>query len=166
MQISFFCVVLQCHLWSVWLYHNLFQHFLINGMSFRGRRVIIEQEMSALIFPTTLFENIAHAEKNSARYYHKRAQNFNKIIHHFQILIIFEFSRHIFEKYSNSILKNSSSGSRVFPCGQTDVKKLTVDSRNFSNAPKEDISKKNTSFSLDSLINQCLWLHLWHTYSW
>jgi hypothetical protein len=32
-----------------------------------------------------------------------------------------EFSRHIFEKYSNiKFHENPSSGSRIIPCGQTD----------------------------------------------
>jgi len=38
-----------------------------------------------------------------------------------QILIKFEFSQQIFEKYSNiKFHDNPFSGSRVFPCGQTD----------------------------------------------
>jgi len=34
MQMHFFCAVLYCHLWPVWLYH-IFPHYLINGMIFR-----------------------------------------------------------------------------------------------------------------------------------
>jgi hypothetical protein len=41
-----------------------------------GGGVITEQEMSVLTFSTTLFENIAHSEKNSARCYDKRTQIF------------------------------------------------------------------------------------------
>jgi len=38
----------------------------------------------------------------------------------FQILVKLEFSRHIFEKYSNmKFYENPSSGSRVVPWGQT-----------------------------------------------
>jgi hypothetical protein len=49
----------------------------------------------------------------------------------------FEFSRQIFEKYANiKFHKNPSSGSRVVPCGQTDMTKLRVAFRNFANAPK------------------------------
>ena len=41
-------------------------------------------------------------------------------------LVKLEFSRHIFEKkYSNvKFHENPSSGSRVVPCGQTDMTKL------------------------------------------
>jgi len=39
-----------------------------------------------------------------------------------QILMILEFSRHIFEKYPHiKFHENSSSGSRVVPCGRTDT---------------------------------------------
>ena len=52
------------------------------------------------------------------------------------VLIRLEFSRHIFEKYPNIKLReNSSIGSRVVPCGQTDVMSLIVAFRNFANAP-------------------------------
>ena len=55
-----------------------------------------------------------------------------------QILIKLEFSRRIFEKSSNvKFLGNPPSGSRDVLCGLTaDVTKLTVDFRNFVNAPK------------------------------
>jgi len=54
-----------------------------------------------------------------------------------------EFPRHIFEKYLNiTFHENPFSGSRVFPCGQTDgrteMPKLTVAFRNFVNAPKKE----------------------------
>ena len=48
-------------------------------------------------------------------------------------------NRQIFEKYSVKFNENPSSGSRVIPCGrtdgQTDMKKLIVALRNFTNAP-------------------------------
>jgi hypothetical protein len=48
-----------------------------------------------------------------------------------------EFSRHIFEKSSKSKFhQNPYSGSRVVPCGRTDVVKLIVAFRNVANAPK------------------------------
>jgi hypothetical protein len=47
----------------------------------------------------------------------------------------FEFSRQILEKHSNvKCHENPSGGSRVVPCGQTDITKLIVAFRNFANA--------------------------------
>ena len=55
------------------------------------------------------------------------------------MLINVEFSRQIFEKYSDmNFHKNPSSGSRVAPCKQTDRHdELTVAFRNFTEAPKK-----------------------------
>jgi hypothetical protein len=58
-----------------------------------------------------------------------------------------EFSRHIFEKHSNTKFhENPSSGSRVVPYGradgridgQTEMTKLIIVFRNFANTPKND----------------------------
>jgi len=47
-----------------------------------------------------------------------------------------EFSRQIFEKYSNvKFRENPCCGSRVVPCGRTGMTKLIVAFRNFANAP-------------------------------
>ena len=52
-----------------------------------------------------------------------------------------EFSRQIFEKYSNiKFHENPSSGSRVIPSGRTDMTKLTVAFCNFANAPENSTS--------------------------
>ena len=64
------------------------------------------------------------------------------IRHSCQILIKLDFSRQIFEKYSNiTFHENPSSKSRVVPWGQkdgrTDMTKVTVAFRNFRNAPKD-----------------------------
>jgi len=58
-----------------------------------------------------------------------------------------EFSRQIFEKYSNvKFHENAFSESRVVPRGrthgQTDVTKLIVPFRNFANAPKNVVLRK------------------------
>jgi hypothetical protein len=54
-----------------------------------------------------------------------------------------DFSREIFEKYSNiKFHENSSSGSRIVPCGRIDgptnrdMTKLIVAVHNFAKAPK------------------------------
>ena len=50
-----------------------------------------------------------------------------------------ELSLQIFEICSNKkFLENPPSGSRVVPCGRTDMMKLAVAFRNFENAPKND----------------------------
>ena len=52
-----------------------------------------------------------------------------------RILTKLESSQQIFEKYfSIKFLENPSSGSRVVPCGRTDITKLIVGCRNFANA--------------------------------
>ena len=51
----------------------------------------------------------------------------------------FEFHQHIFEKVLNiKFHQNPSIGSRVAPCGQTDMK-LIVAFRNFANTPNNVI---------------------------
>jgi hypothetical protein len=53
-----------------------------------------------------------------------------------------EFSRQIFQNYSNSTLyKNPPKGNRVVQCGQTNGKKLTVAARNFVKTQYKDDSK-------------------------
>ena len=52
----------------------------------------------------------------------------------------FEFSQHIFEKVSDiKFHRNLYIGSRVFPYGQSDMTKLIVAFRYFTNAPKNGI---------------------------
>jgi len=58
-----------------------------------------------------------------------------------QISVKLDFSRQIFEKYSNiKFNENPSGGSRVVPCGltdaQTDATMLTFALGNFANAPQ------------------------------
>ena len=54
-----------------------------------------------------------------------------------------EYHRKIFEKSSNiKFHENPSSGSRVVPCGRTDITKLIVDFRNFANAPNKRIGEQ------------------------
>jgi hypothetical protein len=54
------------------------------------------------------------------------------------------FSRHIFEKKSSNIKfhQNVYSGSQVVPCGQTDMTKLIVTTRNFESAPETDSGQR------------------------
>jgi hypothetical protein len=59
----------------------------------------------------------------------------------YQIIMKLEFSREILKKtHQYQVHENPSSGSRGFPCGQTDrktdVTKIIVAFHNFSKAPK------------------------------
>jgi len=47
-----------------------------------------------------------------------------------------DYSQQIFAKYPNKFYENPSSGSRVVPCRQTDMTKLTVTFRNSVYAAK------------------------------
>jgi hypothetical protein len=80
-----------------------------------------------------------------------------------------EFSGHSFEKYSNvKFHENTSSASRVVPCGQTDrqsdrltdwqtgMTKLTVAFRNFANAPN---THEITLYILEGVYCMC---HIWY----
>jgi hypothetical protein len=56
-----------------------------------------------------------------------------------QTLLKIEFSPQILEKYSSiKHYENPSSGSRVVPCGRTDMTTITDAFRNFANASKND----------------------------
>ena len=78
-------------------------------------------------------------------------------------------SRQIFQKYSNmKFRKNPSSGSRVVPCGLTDMAGLVVAFRNFANAPKNcssDTCVKGTKtpnaphcYVILTFLSRCLFL--------
>jgi len=73
-------------------------------------------------FSTTFVWNIFHSKKNWARYHQKCLLVFvQSTLYSCPIVIRFEFSQQNFEKYSNIKLnENSSSGSPVVPCEQTD----------------------------------------------
>jgi hypothetical protein len=72
----------------------------------------------------------------------------------------FEFSRQIFEKYSNiKFHEYLSSCSRVVPCGQTDgrtdVTKLIVAFRNFAKAAKSETIKATLMVLFDGTSLYC-----------
>ena len=88
------------------------------------------------------FRNISHSKNSWARYDQKCSLVFMQSTRYFRpILMKLEFSRQFFEKHTNiKFHENTSTGSRVVPCGETDrrrgLTKLIVAFRNFSNAPK------------------------------
>ena len=89
-----------CHVWPVQLY-SIFWHCLIKGTTF-GKKVF-EHEMCVLIFSVTSVWKISHSKKNWVRY-DKCILTFMLSTHHScQILMKFEFSCQIFEKFSNTV---------------------------------------------------------------
>jgi len=57
------------------------------------------------------------------------------------------FLDRISKKYSNiKFHENSSSESRVVPCGRTEMTKLTVAYRNFANAPNKNERERGSNF--------------------
>jgi hypothetical protein len=109
-----------CHLWPVRLY-SIFPHYLISGTIFEKKKVTKYKNV-VLIFCTTFIRNISHSKKKWARYDHKCLLIFMQSTRYSCPSIMkFEFSRHIFGKYSNiKFNENPSSGSRVVPCGPAD----------------------------------------------
>jgi hypothetical protein len=85
------------------------------------REKVIQHKMCVLILSTTFVWNISHSEQIWTRYDHKCISVFMYSTgYSCQILMKLEFSRQIFQKYSNiKFHLNPSSGSRV-PRGRTD----------------------------------------------
>jgi len=105
-------------MWPVRLY-NILPYFLISCTIFEKK--LIEQQLCVLVFSTNLsvtFLILRRTERDRSKSYiglHVKAR------HSCQILMKLEFSRQIFEKYSNiKFHENPSSGSRVVQCGRTD----------------------------------------------
>jgi hypothetical protein len=93
--------------------------------------------MYVLISSTTFVWNIFYSKKNWARYLKCYTGLHVNACYSFPILMKLECSEQFFEKYSNIKFHQSpSSGSRIIPCGRTDMMKLIVAFRNFANASK------------------------------
>ena len=89
------------------------------------------------LFSLQLLSETCHS-KNSVRCDQKCILVFKESTHYCQILMKLEFSRQILKKYSTiKFHKNPYSGSRVVPCGRTDMTKLTVAFCNSVNGPKK-----------------------------
>jgi len=82
--------------------------------------------------------NMFHSKKQRARYDNKCLVVFMQSTgHSCQIAMKLESPRRVFQKYINiKFHENPSTGSRVVPCEQTDMTKLTVAFCSFANAPK------------------------------
>ena len=82
---------------------------------------LIGRKMCVVIFSVTSVSSISHSKKNRARCYRKgRYVVMQSTRSACQILMKLEFSRHIFEKYSNIKFHENPSSGRVVPCGRTD----------------------------------------------
>ena len=93
---------------------------------------VFERKIYILIFSKTSIRNISHpkTELNMIKIVHRSSCKVPVI--RVSVLIKLEFSRRIFEKYSNAKFReNPPSGSHVD--GRTDGVKLTVICRNFAN---------------------------------
>ena len=111
---------------------------------FRKKKKLQNITMSVSSFSTTFVGNIFQSKKKWASYDRKCILVFVwSTRYSCPILIKLEFSRQIFEKYSNiKFHENPFSGSRVFPCWRTDMTKLKVTFRNFANASKNISTKQ------------------------
>jgi hypothetical protein len=87
------------------------------------REKVTGHKLWALISSTKFVSNVSHSKQNSARYYHKCTIVFVSSTPYFcHVLMKLEFSPQIVEKYSDiKFHENPSSGSRVVPCGRTDM---------------------------------------------
>ena len=128
-----------CHVWPAPIY-NIFPHFITPLFS-RGRK-ITEHRMCVLIFSTAFVSNILILRRNEQDMIKKCLLVFTYSTRYpCPILTKLEFSRQIFEKFSNiKFRENSSSESRVVPCGRADEqtwRSYIVAFRNFPNAPQK-----------------------------
>jgi len=110
-----------CHLWPVWFY-NIFPHYLIKGTNW-GEKSYWTCNVCFDFLCNFCLEHFSFSEEMSEIWskmcigLHVKYPLF---LTDFRNL---EFSGQIFEKYLKSIKfnENSSSGSRVVPCGRTYV---------------------------------------------
>ena len=116
---------LYCHLWPARLYIIL-PHYLIKGTTL-GEKVIENKSCFHFLYKFCLKHSSFQQEMRGilSQMYRVLHVKYRYSCH---ILMELEFSRQIFEKYSNTKFhENPSSGSRDVLCG-----------RNFANAPKND----------------------------
>ena len=113
------CAISSSVAWPGLQYFSTLSH---KRHDFRKKKKVIGPKMCVLIFSTFFVWHISHPKKNWARYDKKCVLLFMQRSRcSCQILTKFEFSLHIFEKYSNTkFYDNASRGSRVVPCGQMD----------------------------------------------
>jgi hypothetical protein len=131
------CAALYSHMWPVWLY-IIFPHYPINGTIF-GKNVLLNINY-VLIFSKTFVSNISRSKKNWARYDRRCIFVFMwNACYSDRILLKREFSRQIFEKYSNINFMNIRLvGTEFFHVdGQTEKTNLIVALRILRTRPKK-----------------------------
>ena len=146
---------------------NIFRHYLINGTIFGGGELL--NMKCVLIFSTTFVWYTSHSMKNWTRNDPQSILVFMRSSCYFcQILMKLEFSRLIFEKYSNiNFNENPSSGRHAVPCEQTNETPLLVALLYFANATKKDVWGKNWRHHIRWFISVrksaecCTWAHCW-----
>ena len=97
------------------------------------REKVTEHKMCVLIFCTTFVWNISHSEKNLARYdqnVYRSACKVPLIFPDFKEIWIFSTDVSKNTQIRIKFYENPLSGSRVFPCEQTDGRDLVNISRN------------------------------------
>ena len=147
------CAVLYCHLWPCLAvpYFSTLSH---KRHDFRGK--VTEHKMCVLIFSTTFVWNFSYSKHNSAIYYHKRRIG----LHVKYPLFLSDFNRTSilytdFRNILNIIFhENPASGSRVVPCGRTDMTRLIVPFHFMRTRPRKR-NGNNMQFTLNFLI---MWL--------
>jgi hypothetical protein len=139
-----------CHLWPLRLY-NIFPHYLINGMLF-GEKTVLTQNVFLIISATCVW-NIFYSKKDRARYDQKCKLVFMQSPRYTcNILMMLQFSRQIFGKYSN--IRCS-----IRMDGQRDEHKLVVALRNFANGSKNELCyRESFTFACSNSSNQPFWL--------
>ena len=106
----------------------------------RGGGRVIKPKVCVLLLSASFVWNVFHSKKNSATYYHTCAQVFMYSNRYYcEIWIKLEFSRQIFEKYSNiKLCENSCSGRNGCSMRTDRQTHDEASSRfpNFANSPK------------------------------
>jgi hypothetical protein len=107
-----------CPLWRFCLYH-IFRHYVINVTIFGKKLLYIK---CVFWFSLELIWNISYSKKKSARYCHKCENVFMWSTRYFlsDFNEVLTFSADFEESLNIKFYPNSSNGSPVVPCGQTD----------------------------------------------
>jgi hypothetical protein len=132
------CAVLYCHLWPIWLY-NVFPLYLIKG-AICGKKSVLNTKCVLWLSLQRLSDTfliLRRTERDMVKNVYWPSCKVPVIF--CQILIKYEYSLQILEKYSNmKYHENPSNESRAFPWGRTDrqMVKLIVTFRNFAKTPK------------------------------